>query len=99
MMRLVKVSGRFSSVSDTSWTHTQPLPGVHSRNTSPSARHPHTGIVLSTAHPAKFHHLLDEAMRQQVRVPEALSRLRPEMKRSIRLSARFDEFKEFLLQS
>jgi threonine synthase len=66
---------------------------------SSQARHPYTGIVLSTAHPAKFQHLLDEAVRQRVQVPEALGRLRPEMKRSVRLSARFDEFKEFLLQS
>ena len=63
------------------------------------AKRPKTGIVLSTAHPAKFAHLLDDVMRPTVGVPAALSMLRPEMKRSIRLSATFNEFKEFLLQS
>jgi threonine synthase len=60
---------------------------------------PHTGIVLSTAHPAKFGHLYDEPLKSRLKVPEALSRLRPELKRSVRLSNRYDEFKEFLLQS
>jgi threonine synthase len=63
------------------------------------SRKKHTGIVLSTAHPAKFGHLFDEALKARIELPEALGTLRPEMKRSIQLSARFDEFKEFLLQS
>jgi threonine synthase len=60
---------------------------------------PHTGIVLATAHPAKFRHLFDDALNRGLELPEVLSRLRPEMKRSVRLSAGFDEFKEFLLHS
>jgi threonine synthase len=57
------------------------------------------GVVVSTAHPAKFGHLLDESMRQTVEIPEALRNLRPEMKQSVTLSADFSKFKEFLLQS
>jgi len=60
---------------------------------------PHSSIVLSTAHPAKFGHLLDDDMRQCIETPAALSTLRPELKRSIRLSASFNDFKKFLLQS
>ncbi len=59
----------------------------------------HAGIVLSTAHPAKFDHLYKGAMKQGLEVPAALKRLRPEMKRSIRLPAAFSEFKDFLLHS
>jgi threonine synthase len=63
------------------------------------AKRRHIRVVLSTAHPAKFAHLFDGALKQAVEIPAALRMLRPEMKRSICLSATFDEFKEFLLQS
>ena len=64
---------------------------------APGANEPYTGIVLSTAHPAKFGSVFDEEMRQMIEVPEALSRLRPEMKRATRLPAEFKAFKELLL--
>lgn len=69
------------------------------RRYAAEAKEPFAGVVLSTADPAKFAHLLDEEMVRRLKVPGALSRLRPEMKRSVRLSPRFDEFKEFLCQS
>lgn len=57
------------------------------------------GLVLSTADPAKFPHTLDEELSGSLVVPESLRALRPEMKRSVRLTGDFDTFKEFLLQS
>jgi threonine synthase len=57
------------------------------------------GLVLSTAHPAKFPHVFDGELSRSLAVPEPLHALRPEMKHSVRLPADFERFKEFLLQS
>ena len=58
---------------------------------------PHCGIVLETAHPAKFPDAYDEAMRQSLEVPERLQALLRGTKHSIKLPADFKEFKEFLI--
>lgn len=57
------------------------------------------GIVLATAHPAKFLDALDENMRTSVEVPAQLQAALQGEKRSVRLSPAFTGFKEFLLHT
>ena len=63
------------------------------------AKSRHIGVILSTAHPAKFAHSFDDALKRAVEIPAALRALSPGRKRSVRLTAAFGEFKEFLIQS
>lgn len=58
-----------------------------------------TGIVLETAHPAKFPDAYSDKVRQHIEEPERLRALLAGPKRSVRLSADFVDFKEFLLGS
>jgi threonine synthase len=58
-----------------------------------------TGIVLETAHPAKFLDALDEGLRPSVVIPGRLKAALEGEKRSIPLAPVFSEFRDFLLQS
>jgi threonine synthase len=60
---------------------------------------PAMGIVLETAHPAKFLDALDEDVRASVEVPARLQAALQGEKRSVRLSPAFAGFKEFLLHT
>jgi len=56
-------------------------------------------IVLETAHPAKFPDAYPEALRKTIKEPERLRALLSGTKRSVKLSAGFEEFEEFLLDT
>lgn len=60
---------------------------------------PGFGMVLETAHPAKFLDALDEDLRPTVDVPARLRAALDGEKRSVMLSPSFREFKEFLLHT
>ncbi len=57
------------------------------------------GIILETAHPAKFLDALDPEIRSSVHVPARLRAALEGEKRSVRLSPAFAGFKEFLLHT
>jgi threonine synthase len=58
-----------------------------------------TGIVLETAHPAKFLDALDESLRPLVEVPARLKAALEGEKRSVFLAPVFTEFRDFLLHT
>ncbi|NNC83340.1 MAG: threonine synthase, partial [Flavobacteriales bacterium] len=60
------------------------------------AQHACTGVLLETAHPAKFLPVMDELI-DQVDVPHALSRLKDLEKVAYPCSIDFEDFKSFLL--
>ncbi len=55
------------------------------------------GIILSTAHPAKFIDIVEEALGQKVELPDALAELVDKQKDSIVMSTDYDPFREYLL--
>ncbi len=57
----------------------------------------HQGIVLETAHPAKFLESMEDILGFPIPVPERLSRLAQLPKSSVRLGKSFDDFKSWLL--
>ena len=56
------------------------------------------GVALATAHPAKFKPLVEDVLKQPVEVPSRLAVLADQVKRSIRIPANYDAFRESLLQ-
>jgi threonine synthase len=60
-------------------------------------QHPdHYGIVLETAHPAKFPEVVAEETGQPVHIPERLARLRDLPKVAVPMSTDYDAFKDWL---
>jgi len=59
----------------------------------------YSGVVLETAHPAKFKDTVDSALNSDIEIPEALQKAIVKEKNSIILSKEFDSFKGFLLSS
>ncbi len=57
-----------------------------------------SGIFLETAHPAKFYQAVEEEIHQQVAIPERLAKSLELPKKSIGISNRFDDLKQFLLE-
>ena len=55
------------------------------------------GLVLETAHPAKFRDSLDTEVNKAVKTPERLESFLSKEKQSIKMSNSFSEFKEFLI--
>jgi threonine synthase len=60
-------------------------------------KNPVHGIVLETAHPAKFFDAYDETMKQVIQVPERLRISMQGKKQSVRLSSKFEDFRAYLL--
>jgi threonine synthase len=56
------------------------------------------GVILETAHPAKFIDDVEDILKMKIEVPERLQRSLEQEKKSIRLSSSFEEFKSFLLK-
>jgi len=56
-----------------------------------------TGVVLETAHPAKFLDAYEGEIRKSITTPRRLDDLLGGGKRSIRLPSRFDEVRTFLM--
>jgi threonine synthase len=57
-----------------------------------------TGILLSTAHPAKFIDEVQEIIGKNIEIPEKLAVVLKKEKKSIPMSNNFHDFKRFLLQ-
>jgi threonine synthase len=56
------------------------------------------GIVLGTAHPAKFMDAYDGSLRGSITVPPRLQSLTGGEKHSVKLPARFDDLHEYLME-
>lgn len=56
-----------------------------------------TGIILGTAHPAKFKDIVENAISAKIEMPKTLKKYLGKEKKSIQISNRFDDLKEFLL--
>jgi len=54
------------------------------------------GIVLETAHPAKFIDVVEETLKTEVSLPEALSVLRNKEKKAVKMDTEYLHFQEFL---
>jgi len=57
----------------------------------------YNGIILETAHPAKFVTIVERAVNQKIEMPELLTSCLEKKKLSQKISNRFSDFKEFLL--
>lgn len=55
------------------------------------------GVVLSTAHPAKFLDLVEDTLGSEITIPENLQNLLSKTKVSTKMSTSFEEFKNWLL--
>ena len=60
---------------------------------------PSTGIILETAHPAKFIDVYGAEVRGSIEIPGRLRDLMEGEKHSVKLPARFEEVKEFLMEA
>jgi len=56
-----------------------------------------TGVVLSTAHPAKFNETVESCTGQKVEIPERLGECLKKEKKVVEVKNQFEELKEFLL--
>ena len=54
------------------------------------------GIILETAHPAKFIDVVEDTLEVEVFLPDALKLLKDKEIRSVKLSKKYDEFYQFL---
>ena len=57
------------------------------------------GVFLETAHPAKFLDVVEDAVGEQIPIPNALASLVGKEKQASDMSSSFSEFKEFLLNN
>jgi threonine synthase len=57
------------------------------------------GIILETAHPAKFIDIYEDRMKKAIEVPERLQAMMQGTKHSVRLSAKFDDLKTILMSN
>jgi threonine synthase len=55
-----------------------------------------TGICLSTAHPCKFHDVVEPLIGQAVEIPQRLSAIIDRKKHAISMTTSFNDFKDFL---
>jgi threonine synthase len=60
---------------------------------------PFTGVILETAHPAKFMDVYDAAVRGSIQIPGRLRDLLGGEKHSVKLPASFEEVKRFLMEA
>lgn len=57
-----------------------------------------TGILLETAHPAKFVQTVEHILNQTVEIPAALQKFMKGKKKSIELNKKYDDFRDILLK-
>ncbi len=55
-------------------------------------------VILETAHPSKFTEIIEEALGEKPDMPERLGNCLKKEKKSLKISNKYDEFKEFLLK-
>lgn len=58
----------------------------------------YSGIIVETAHPAKFKDTVDEALDIDIKLPEALQKCMLKEKKTTKLPSDYSEFKGYLLQ-
>ena len=57
-----------------------------------------SGVILETAHPAKFKDIVDKVLNVDITLPDELERCMKKEKHSIKISKKFEDLKEFLLK-
>lgn len=55
------------------------------------------GVILETAHPAKFKDVIEEELKIEVEIPERLAVCLKKEKRTVELSSNYEEFKNYML--
>jgi threonine synthase len=55
------------------------------------------GIILETAHPAKFIDIMEDVLKENIEIPERLANCLHQEKKSIKISNKYTDFKSFLL--
>ncbi|NOZ04352.1 MAG: threonine synthase, partial [FCB group bacterium] len=55
------------------------------------------GVVLETAHPAKFLDIVEPILECRIPIPEQLKAALEKEKKSLKLSNRYEEFKQFIM--
>jgi threonine synthase len=58
---------------------------------------PHYGIIVETAHPAKFKETVESATGTEIELPESLASCLKKEKRAVELSNEYSSFKEYLM--
>jgi threonine synthase len=58
-----------------------------------------TGVFLGTAHPAKFLDVVKPLISNEINIPKRLESIMNRKKQSVKLSANFDEFQQYLLSN
>ena len=59
--------------------------------------HPGIGIFFETAHPAKFHTIIEEVIEENLIIPDRLEQYNKREKKTILINNRFEDMKSFLL--
>lgn len=59
--------------------------------------HPGIGIFFETAHPAKFHTIIEEIIEEDLIIPDRLEQYNKREKKTILINNRFEDMKSFLL--
>jgi threonine synthase len=63
-----------------------------------SSEHPgETGIILETAHPAKFLDVVEQTLGRKIEIPEALEKLRSRQKVAGLIAADYEVLKQYLI--
>ncbi|MFO7447897.1 MAG: threonine synthase [Ignavibacteriaceae bacterium] len=57
----------------------------------------YNGIILETAHPAKFKDEVEDVIKEEIKLPETLRQCMMKEKRSIKISKEYDDLKSFIL--
>jgi len=56
------------------------------------------GVILETAHPAKFKEVIEEELKIEVEIPERLAVCLKKEKRTVELSSQYEDLKEYLMK-
>lgn len=59
--------------------------------------HPGIGIFFETAHPAKFHTIIEEVIEEKLIIPDRLEQYNKREKKTVLISNQFEVFKNYLL--
>ncbi|MGB8319621.1 MAG: threonine synthase [Ignavibacteriaceae bacterium] len=55
------------------------------------------GIILETAHPSKFIDIMEEIVKENIKIPDRLEKCLHKEKKSLNISNEYDDFKNYLL--
>jgi threonine synthase len=60
-------------------------------------KHGETGVFIETAHPGKFKDSVEQAINEDIELPDCLQKVQKEEKKATKISSDYKEFKEWLL--